>query len=160
MARQGWASGRAARDTGRVMSEESTTPDPVESARPLFEAIERRDIDATMQHYAPDAVMDLTRTLGVALEGREAIGRFLEDWLVGYEAVEYAADEISDLGNGVEFAVVLQTARPLGTTGSVQLREGVVVVYAQGLIARHTVYPHSDIAEARAAAERLAEERG
>jgi ketosteroid isomerase-like protein len=141
------------------MSEESTTPDPVEPARPRFETINRRDLAATVQYFAPDAVMDLTRTLGVALRGREAIRRFLEDWLVGYEAVEYTADEIFDFGNGVEFAVVLQTARPLGTTGSVQLREGVVAVYAQGLIVRHTVYPHSDIDEARAAAERLAKER-
>jgi ketosteroid isomerase-like protein len=142
------------------MSPEPTTPDRVEPARPLFETIHRRDLDATVQYYAPDAVMDLTRTLGVALQGREAIRRFLEDWLVGYEAVEYTADEIIDLGNGVEFAVVLQTARPVGTTGSVQLREGFVIVYAQGLIVRQTVYPQSDIDEARAAARRLAKEQG
>jgi ketosteroid isomerase-like protein len=142
------------------MSEESTNPDPVEPARArFFETINRRDLDATVQYYAPDAVMDLTRTLGVALQGREAIRRFLEEWLVGYEAVEYAADEIVDLGNGVEFAVVLQTARPVGTTGTVHLREGFVIVYAQGLIVRQAVYPHTDIDEARAAAERLAEER-
>jgi hypothetical protein len=142
------------------MGEEPATPDPVELARLFLEAVSSGDFDAVMQYYASDAVMDLTRTLGVALQGREAIRRFLEDWLVGYEAVEYAADEISDLGNGVEFAVVRQTARPLGTIGSVQLREGVVVVHAQGLIVRQTVYPHSDIDEARVAAERLAEERG
>jgi ketosteroid isomerase-like protein len=142
------------------MTEESTTRDPVELARLFLEAVSSGDLDAVMQYYAPDAVMDLTRTLGVALQGREAIRRFLEDWLVGYDAVEYTADEISDLGNGVEFAVVLQTARPLGTTGSVQLREGVVVVHSQGLIVRQTVYPHADIDEARAAAECIAEERG
>ncbi len=142
------------------MVEDIATPDPVELARLFLEAVSSGDFDAVMQYYASDAVMDLTRTLGVAPQGRQAIRRFLEDWLVGYEAVEYAADEISDLGNGVEFAVVLQTARPLGTIGSVQLREGVVVVHAQGLIVRQTVYPQSDIDEARAAADRLAEERG
>ncbi len=40
----------------------------------------------------------------------------------------------------------------------VEQRRGWVAVFVEGLISHLTVYP--DIAEARAAAERLAEERG
>jgi hypothetical protein len=42
----------------------------------------------------------------------------------------------------------------------VQQREGWVWVWVDGLITSHTTYPEADIDEARAAAERLAQERG
>jgi hypothetical protein len=53
-------------------------------------------------------------------------------------------------------AVVLQEGRPAGIAGHVQQREGWVYVWVGGLIARLSVF---DIDEARAAGERLAEER-
>ena len=65
--------------------------------------------------------------------------------------------EVHDLGNGVVLAVVHQEARPAGIAGHVQQREGWVYLWVGGLIARLTA---SDIDEARAAAERLAESRG
>ena len=65
-----------------------------------------------------------------------------------------------DLGNGVVFAVVHQEARPVGTTGYVQQREGLVWVWDKGLCVSQTVYPEAEIDEARAAAEHLAQERG
>ena len=43
----------ATRDTGRTMSEESTTPDLVELARRASEAANSRDVDALMAFYAP-----------------------------------------------------------------------------------------------------------
>jgi ketosteroid isomerase-like protein len=61
---------------------------------------------------------------------------------------------------GGVFAVVSQTAPPVGVTGYVQQREGWVCEWDEGLIARITTYPEADIDEARAAAERVAEERG
>ncbi len=73
-----------------------------------------------------------------------------------YEELEYKLEEVHDLGNGVVFAVVLQEARPAGTAGHVQQREGWVYVWVGGLIARFTI---SDIDEARDVAERLAESR-
>ena len=62
-----------------------------------------------------------------------------------------------DLGKGVVFAVVTQNGRPVGSAGHVRQREGWVYVWVGGLIARLTI---SYIDEARAVAERLAEERG
>jgi hypothetical protein len=70
--------------------------------------------------------------------------------------LEFKLEEVDDLGNGVVLAVVFQEGRPAGIAGHVQQREGWVYVWVGRLIARLTVYA---IDEARAAAERLAQER-
>ena len=67
------------------------------------------------------------------------------------------AEEIRDLGDGVTFAVILQRGRVVGSSGSVQLRYASVAEWIDGLIVHNTTY--TDIDEARAAAERLAQER-
>src|SRR5947207_1905443 len=87
---------------------------------------------------------------------RPALCRFLEDWFGAYEELDYELEEVSDLGNGVVFAVVIQDGRPVGSAGHLRQREGWVFVWVRGLIARLTT---SEIDEARAAAKRLAEER-
>ena len=71
---------------------------------------------------------------------------------------EIEPEQILDLGNGVVFAMVRQTARPVGSTGYAQMHHANVSVWVEGVITRITHY--NDIDEARAAAERLAEERG
>jgi ketosteroid isomerase-like protein len=103
-----------------------------------------------------DAVLE-GRALGGIFEGQAAIRAFVEDWWGMYEELEYKLEEVHDLGNGVVFAVVLQEARPTGIAGHVRQREGWVYVWVGGLIARLSI---PDIDEARAAAERLAQERG
>ena len=140
----------------RMASKESTTPDLVERVRRQSEAANRRDIDAVMSSFAVDAVFE-GRALGDIFEGRAAIRAFVEGWFGMYEELEYKLEEVHDLGNGVVFAVVFQEARPAGIAGHVQQREGWVYVWVGGLIARLTI---SDIDEARATAERLAQERG
>jgi MFS family permease len=72
-----------------------------------------------------------------------------------YLAIEL--EEVSHLGGGVVFAVVIQDARLIGGDGHLRQREGWVYLYVGGLIARLTT---SDVDQARAAAERLAQERG
>ena len=91
-------------------------------------------------------------------EGREAIRGFFEDWAISYDDFEQALEEVSDLGNGVTFGVFLMRGRLAGSSGSVELRYAGVSTWADGLIERVTTY--LDINEARAAAERLAQERG
>lgn len=66
-------------------------------------------------------------------------------------------EDFLHLGNGVVYVVVMERARPTGSTGRVQLRYAAVVVFAEEMIAHAKTYP--DIDEARAA-ERLAKERG
>jgi ketosteroid isomerase-like protein len=141
------------------MAEESTTPDLVELLRQGLEPLNRGDLDALMELYAPEAVLDTTRTVGVAFHGRAAIRGLYEDWMGAYEELEWMVDEPLDAGGGVVFAVARQKARPVGTIGYVQQREGIFWVYVDGLCVSQTVYPEADIDEARAAAERLAQER-
>jgi ketosteroid isomerase-like protein len=90
------------------MTEESTTPHTVEPTRRFLDAMNRRDVDALISFFAPDATWDA-------------------------------------LGAGDERAFVQ------GRQGFVSLNDGY-------LITRITSY--TDIDQARAAAERLAEERG
>ncbi len=138
------------------MSEESTTPDLVALMGRAFEAANRRDLDAVASSFAEDATFD-GRALGDHFEGRAAIRSFLEDWYGAYEELEVGLEEVRDLGNGVVFAVVVQNGRLVGSAGHLRQREGCVFVWVRGSIARLTI---SDIDEGRAAAERLAEERG
>jgi ketosteroid isomerase-like protein len=127
--------------------------------RGAFDAANRRDLDALLRCYAPDAVMDMTRGMGLAPRGQAAIRSVAEDWLVSYEELEWVAEEPLDLGNGVVFAIVRQRGRPVGITGYVQERGAWVWVWVDGVIASLTTYPEAEIGEARAAAERLAQER-
>jgi len=138
------------------MPEESTTPNLVELVRSQFEAANRGDLDSVISSFAPDAVFE-GRAVGPVFEGRAAIRGLLEDWFGAYAELEYGLEEVRDLGNGIVFAVVIQNGRPVSSTGHLRQREGWVFVWVRGLIARLTT---SDIEEARAAAERLAEERG
>ena len=72
--------------------------------------------------------------------------------------LSFEPEDVQDLGNGVTFSVLRDDGRPAGSTGHVETRQAYVLEWVEGMVARATVY--SDIDEARAAAERLAEERG
>jgi ketosteroid isomerase-like protein len=139
------------------MSEESTTPDLVALWQQSADAADRRDCDTAMRYFAADALWEV-RPLGISFEGAPAIRSFLEDWLGSYEEYDYEQEEALNLGNGVVFAVSRLDARPLGSLGRVQERWAFTFVWTAGMIVRVT--GHTDIDEARAAAERLAESRG
>ena len=140
------------------MSEESTTTDLVELTRGVLEAINRRVMDAVMSRCLPDCVYDPSPTgqLG-RFEGPAAIRGFLEDWWGAFEELRFDVVEVRDLGGGVVLAVVWQDARPAGSTRYVRAREAYVTEWVGEMVARNSVY--LDIDAARAAAERLAEER-
>jgi ketosteroid isomerase-like protein len=142
------------------MNEESTPPDLDELARRTFGAMARRDYDAMTAVWASDGVWDTTPTgaLAGAIEGRDAIRAALEDWMGPYEDWEQEVEEFRDLGNGVVFNVLLQRGRLPDSSGVVALRFANVSTWANGLVERTTTY--TDIDEGRAAAERLAQERG
>src|SRR5262245_22303433 len=74
-----------------------------------------------------------------------------------YEELHFELEEVSHLGAGVVFAVVIQDGRLVGSAGRIQQREGWVYLCVGGSIARLTT---SDFDQARAAVERLAQERG
>jgi ketosteroid isomerase-like protein len=138
------------------MTEESTTPDLVELSRRFVEAGNRRDLDAMLSFFAPDAVWEAA-AFGTTFEGVAAIRGFWQDWLASYEEHWAGLEEPMDLGNGVVFGVLIQKARPVGSSGEVRHRHAFVVVWVENLMVRVTNYLDTD--EARAAAERLANER-
>jgi ketosteroid isomerase-like protein len=143
-----------------VVSEESTTPDLVGRVRDLFVSASRGDFDAIASFFAPGAVWDNSRYGLEIVEGLAAVRRLSEEWFAAYEGLEFKPEEIVDVGNGVVFAVFSQHARLAGSTARVRLRQAAVAKWADGLAVRLTMYPESDIDEARAAAERIAKERG
>ena len=139
------------------MPEEATTRDPVERTRLAFEAVNQRDLDAVMSFFAPNGVLD-GRAAGGLYEGRAAIRGFLDDWFDSFAELRMEVEELVVLDARVLLAVVKQEGRPVGVDGQVRQREGWAICWsADGLLVRLTT--HTDIDEARAAAERLAESR-
>jgi uncharacterized protein (TIGR02246 family) len=138
-----------------MTSEESTSPDLGELLRQWLDAWNRHDFDALMSVYAHDAVFT-SHGIG-AFEGQAAIRVFNEDWLASFEGMTGKFEEVRDLGNGVTFAVIVLDGRPLGSSADVRLRFAAVTEWTRGRIVR--IRNYTDIDEARAAAERLAEER-
>ena len=139
------------------MAEESRIPDLVELGERIREATVRRDLDAIMAFFTADAVWDAS-PMGIGtFEGQAAIRGFWEDWISSYEDFELQTVEAHDLGNGGSFGVAVQRGRLLGSSGQLELRYAAVNEWEDGKIARITNY--TDIDEARAAAERLAQER-
>ena len=131
------------------------TPDLVELVRRSAEA---EGPEMAVSFYAPDAVWDASPWGMGVFEGKAAVRAFFEDWGASYTDLEWKAEEIRDFGNAVTFAVILQQGRVVGSSGSVQLRYASVAEWKDGLMVRNTTY--TDIDEARAAAERIARERG
>ena len=140
------------------MPDESTTPDLEELARQGIDAVNRRDFDALLARYMPDAVW-VAASPGIAgtFEGRDAIRGALEDAVAPYDDYETVLEEFRDLGNCVTFNVQLARGRPTGSSVFVEQRAAWVTLWTDGLIERSSIY--TDIDEARAAAERLAQER-
>ena len=133
------------------------TPDLAELFRQGFEALDGRDFDAIMSSYARGAVFDVS-ALGIGRFEGGIIRRHFEDWESPVRGVRDRFGGVPEIGNGVVFAVARQTGRAPHGVGRIQQRPAFVSEWLEGLIVRVAVY--DDIDEARAAAERLAKERG
>ncbi len=139
------------------MPEESTTPDLVQLVQRSVDAVNRRDFDQFADFFGSDSVWDLS-PMGLGIyEGSSAVRAFVEDWNGSYEDFELVLEDVLDLGNEVVLAVVVQRARLTDSTAEVQMRYASVNLQAGGVFERITNYTNLD--EARAAAERLAQER-
>jgi hypothetical protein len=142
-----------------VTPEEPTTPDLVELTRSVYAHLNSRDLDAIVGLMGPTSVWDASRwDLGIHT-GPDAIRRFFEDWFGGLAEYGVRIEEIQDLGNGVVY--VVQMAHRAATERA-YLELGAACVYQwmehTHTLARMTLYSDDD--EARAAAQRLAEEPG
>ena len=92
------------------------------------------------------------------MRARGAFRRFCEDWLGPYGEWTVEFEEIADLGGGAVFALLLQRGRLAGSDAEVHVRYVQVSEWVGDVSVRSTFW--TDINEARAAAERLAHERG
>ena len=138
------------RDARRAVSQEGS--DLLQRTRRAYAALNRRDFDAVIEIFGPDSVWDVSRWGLGAHAGPEAIRRFLGDWFGSLEEYEVEIEEMLDLGSGVIYAIVVQTARRAGSQRHLRLRSAPVFVWVDGVVARLTLYP--DIDEGHAAAER------
>jgi ketosteroid isomerase-like protein len=140
--------------------EESTTPDLAEVMLLYLQAIQSGDRDAEIRLWARNAVYDLSNLGLGTYEGRQAIRGFIEEWQGRYETYMFEPEEFLDLGSGVAFVKVRETGHLAGSPLDVRVEEtwGWVFTVEQGMIVRCVC--SRDIDEARAAAERLAQERG
>jgi hypothetical protein len=142
--------------TSRRITEESTTSDPVELARLALAGINRGEFGI---YASPDIVLDMAAYGMGTFEGREAAIGLLKDWASSFDDLTIEPDEILDLGHGVVLTLYHQEGRPIGASNYVRVRSASVGLWVDGMIVRNTIYPETDLDEARAAAERLAEER-
>ena len=141
------------------MPEESATPDPIGLTRDFYDAMDREwDFDALAVFFAPEAVWDLSESHLGRYEGIGAIRDFLVGYWETWEDHHHEIEEILDLGHGVLSVAIREDGCPRDSRARVQARHLQVFEWVRGQILRITGYP--DINEARAAAERLAEERG
>jgi ketosteroid isomerase-like protein len=139
------------------VSEESPTANLEELICRALEAFSRRNWDAAFAFYAPDAVYK-SMAMDATFAGVPAIRKFLEYFVGAYEEFDVQTEENRDLGDGMGLAVVKQRGRPAGSGFEIRMRYAAVSEWVEGLLVRITMY--TDIDDARAAAERLAEERG
>jgi ketosteroid isomerase-like protein len=138
------------------MAEESGTPDPTELVRLVAEALNRRDFDAAERCFAP--TVRLVTAASGTVEGREAVRGLLEDIVGTYETFAIDDEEMRSLGSEVVLAMFVIRGCMAGTSVELKSPFATVSVAVDGLIESYTHY--TDPAEARAGAERLAQERG
>jgi ketosteroid isomerase-like protein len=140
------------------MSEESTNHDLVALTRNAFAAANAGDFDALMRLFDSGSVFDVSSWGFGTYEGKRAIRRFLEDWIGSFDKYEREAAEVLDLGNGIVYAAAVTHGVPAGARGHIHLLGASVFVWESDTLERVTNF--RDKGEARAAAQRLAEERG
>jgi ketosteroid isomerase-like protein len=125
-----------------------------ELTRSSMEATNAHRFAEAMDAFAATAEFDVTSAgLGV-FRGREAIRRYLEDWIGAYEEQRFAEWEARELGGGVVLVNALLEARPRGSEAAVRERWCFTVVWSDGRIAR--VIADRELERARERAEELA----
>jgi ketosteroid isomerase-like protein len=129
----------------------------LELTRQSFEAANSRDYDAIMSSYAADSVWDISPSGLGKYSGPAAIRRFFEDWIGSLDRWGVEVKKMEDRGDGVVVVISEQTGWSMGGGPKVSLRHASVFVWYGGVIATATHF--RNMREARAAADRLAEER-
>jgi ketosteroid isomerase-like protein len=139
------------------MPEEPKTGDLTERTRLNLRGAASGDLGSILSDLAPDAVWEVAEhSLRVA--GATAIRELLEKWRSQFEDWSFKVEDVTDLGNEMILVVYSQSGRAPGSAFAVEDRGVQVCEWRDGLIVGLRLY--SDITEAQAASERLAESRG
>jgi uncharacterized protein len=95
----------------------------IQAVRRSYEALNRGDIDATVAVLAPDAVWQESTALPGAgtFRGREAVRRFLEDFLESWEQLHQEVEEVVVGGDRAALMIHL-TASGRGSGAEVDAR--------------------------------------
>ena len=111
-----------------------------------------------MRMFAPDLVWDLSMTGLGTYEGVAAVREFIDSWWATWENHHHRVEEIRDFGHGVVYVALWEDGRLVGSSTPVEQRNVTLQEWARGEIVRVTAFVGRG--KARAAAERLAKERG
>jgi ketosteroid isomerase-like protein len=147
------------RDTGPAMLQQANakTTSALELTRRAFASANGGDYDAMMVFFGPDSFWDASRW-GLGLHaGRTAVRNFFKDWIGAFDTWVADVEEMHDIGNGVVSTVAVQTGET-ARGGRIVLQYAAVFVWADGVATQVILY--RDLDEARADAQRLAEEQG
>lgn len=136
------------------MPEETETSELIKRTYAVYAALNSRNFDAVVGMFGAAAVWDVSRWGLGAKSGLDAIRQFLEDWFGSLDEYEVEVREIHDLGGGIIWAQVLQTARRAGSRGLLRMHSAPVFLWVDGTISQVTLY--RDVEQARADARRLA----
>jgi ketosteroid isomerase-like protein len=141
-----------------VSQEKSPTPDQAQKLRDAFAAASAEDLDGVTANLAPNAVWVMDEVGLGPFEGIDAIRAFLLEWWSLWEEHNHYVEEIVVLSEGVGYAIIREDGRMKGSGSVVEARVAHVIEAIDDVVVRDTTYV--DIDAARAAAERLARERG
>ena len=140
------------------MPEESTTPDLIELTRQWIETDSYDEWAAFAEQWcAPDVVLDAAQAGLGPYEGLAAVLAFLKEYWLTWEDHHHYAEEVLDLGHGVLYSVIREHGRMKNSDAYVESRNAWVFLWVERRVLLATSY--KDPEKARAAAERLAEER-
>jgi ketosteroid isomerase-like protein len=125
-------------DTGRVMSQQN-----VETVRRSWQAFGDGGLDALMEYFdqevkwraiegAPDDVGEMN--------GKDALRRYLQDWLDTFEGITTTPTEVIDAGDDLAVAALHVTGRARLSGIETELRYAVVYTVRDGRITRGREY--------------------
>jgi hypothetical protein len=140
------------------MPDESTAPDLVELTHQLWLQIKRQDWAAVLGFFSPDAVYDMSPVGLGTFEGHAAMRRSWEEWWGTFPDGTWDVEDVLSMSQGVVFVEIETQSRVPCSASTVGMGGAFVYEWTDDKIAG--VIAYRDIPEARAAAERLAEERG